>query len=163
LHFFSKKVHHNNGHTKRLGQSDKFTFRRGQDNFSLKLGCPDDWASTIANDISRPGLRRRGIIHGIFPHPISGEVTIDMHFERLGGIWMKNQALIFGSKEVATEVFDSVSMGLFWITGKTSALVDSISDLGASRFLKKVELADYRSVVPCLHERRSIKVTTKNR
>jgi hypothetical protein len=88
--------------------SDVLRFRARQNHLGLKTRCPHDGTSTIANDNAGTRLGGGGIVHGVFLDPVASKIAVNMDLEGLGRIGLQDQALVLGSRKIATQMLHSI-------------------------------------------------------
>ena len=80
---FLEELHHWNSVTQRRRERHILRLSGAQGNASLELGVPNNWAASILNDISCPGLGCGSIIFTLSNLPIATVICINKHFKRV--------------------------------------------------------------------------------
>ena len=91
-------VHQRNDCSHSLAQSNVFGLGRIEGNLGLKLGHPNDRASSIHNDDEASTRHYVLGTIGVGLTPSSGKIGVDKAFDTTGGIWLVNDASLGISK-----------------------------------------------------------------
>jgi hypothetical protein len=79
--------------------------------------------------------------------PETTEVGVDPHFEGFREIRLDDETFVFRPCEVTTEVTDGSTVSRFQFGRETRCLMNSVGNIGSSRLLEEVELANDTSVM----------------
>ena len=91
-----KKVEEINNFTESRGEGNILGLSGAEGYERLHLGCPQNWASSVKDDIASPGMSRQRIIGRSFL-PGSCPVSINKTFKPLSMVRFESKAFVFGS------------------------------------------------------------------